>query len=83
MARIRERRGRGLVDPRFLHRVISDTRGGKHFARNSTDNSFPLQFGGLEVQEEGELQAGDREVANHLGEVEVIEGHNHFWIGDD
>ncbi len=47
------------------------------------DHPSPLEFGLLEVQEEGDIQAGDAQVTQHLGDVRIGERGDDFWVGDD
>ncbi len=46
-------------------------------------NTFPLQPGRAEVQENGEVETGDREIPEHLSDMLVVEGGDDFWIDDD
>ena len=43
-------------------------------------DAFDLEAGVFEVEEQGGLEAGDVEVAEHLGEVVLVEGGDDLWI---
>jgi hypothetical protein len=44
--------------------------------------AFPVQSGFFEIQQQGHLQAGDVQIAQHLGEVRVVERGGDFGIDD-
>jgi hypothetical protein len=46
----------------------------------SVGDSFDLEAGVFEVEEQGGFKAGDVEVAEHLGEVVLVEGGDDLWI---
>ncbi len=46
-------------------------------------HSVPVKLGVFEVQKEGNFQACDVQVAQHLGDVRVVKFGHHLWVGDD
>ena len=46
----------------------------------SPDDSFPSQGRFLEIQEQSYLQAGDVQVAEHLGDVRFVERAHHLRV---
>ena len=61
-------------------RAIGEIRG---FSIELLHNAFPVEFGFPEVQEEGDLKAGDVQIAEHLRDVRFVECGGHFRVGDD
>ena len=49
----------------------------------SVRDTFDAEPGVLEVEKHRSLEAGDVEVAKHLGEMAFVELRNDFWIDDD
>jgi hypothetical protein len=46
----------------------------------SSGHSFPGQFGILEVQQKGQPEASDVEIADHLGNVHVMKPRHDFGV---
>ena len=51
--------------------------------RPGTDNTFPLEFGLLEIEQQRKMQTGDGEVTDHLGDVGFVEGRDHLRVNND
>lgn len=49
----------------------------------SVGDAFDLEAGVFEVEEQGGFETGDVEVAEHLGEVAVVEAGDNLGINDD
>ena len=49
----------------------------------SVGDAFDAEGCEFEVEEESGFEAGDVEVAEHLGKMVVIEAGRHFWIDDE
>jgi hypothetical protein len=47
------------------------------------DDPFPVELGVLEVQQQGDFEAGNVQVSEHLGDVGVVEFRDHLRINDD
>ncbi len=82
--------GEELVDVRhFLTADYADDTDGelgskvRHIAGTLLpDDALPVQSRVLEVQEQGELEPGDVQIANHLSNVCFVESANHFGVDD-
>ena len=46
-------------------------------------DSFPSQFGILEIEQQRHFQPSDVEITEHLRHVCVVEVTDDFWVGDD
>ena len=53
------------------------------WAQMIPDNPFCLETRGFEVQEQGDVEAGDREIAQHLRDMRFVERFHYLGIGDD
>src|SRR5271163_3533089 len=47
------------------------------------DHAFPTQAGFLEVEQDGQIEAGDIKVADHLGDMRLVECGYNLGIDDD
>ena len=48
-----------------------------------SDDALPAEIGVFEIDEDGEAEIGDGEVADHLGEIGFAENSHDFGIDDD
>jgi hypothetical protein len=48
----------------------------------SADDPFPLELGGFEIEQQGQLEPRDGEISRHLSDVSVREGGHDFGIYD-
>ena len=46
-------------------------------------HALPRQYGFFEIEEQRDLQTGDVQIPQHLGDVRIVECRDHFGICDD
>ena len=46
-------------------------------------DALPCEAGFLEIEQDGEIEASDVEISDHLRDVRLVEGSHDLWIDDD